>query len=71
VQEKEKKMKYTYRDWCVAMRSHEPEDCIEKKRRNTVCCMYVYVAVCRGFVFVYEEKRRRRKKTTKNENTGQ
>ena len=24
------------KNWCAAMRSYEPEDCIEKKRQNTV-----------------------------------
>lgn len=29
------------KNWCAAMRSYEPEDCIEKKRQNTV----IYVCV--------------------------
>lgn len=30
------------------MCSYEPEDCIEKKRQNTVICMYVCVYVIKN-----------------------
>jgi hypothetical protein len=41
VSRKEKTRTHTKNHWCAAMRSYEPEDCIEKKRQNTV----IYVCV--------------------------